>query len=663
MKVRKDKSKRWFNDALYQLKREKRRAERAYKKSPDSTNRRSIFKKAKNRYTNSLKQTRIEFFSEKLSQFKNDSRNLHNTLKELTGRKIECIIPTHNTKNVIANNMAKFYVEKIENIRCAILEDKQVEISLNNSRQHNNHSISYSLDCFKEIDSCSLKNVISGMKKKSCALDPAPTSILMSCVDILCPVYEKIVNSSIANSVFPKDLKHAIVTPILKSPTLDPESFKNYRPLSTFPFLAKIEEKVLYDQLNCYIEENKLYPESQSSYRKYHSCETALVRMSDDIQKHINNKMNVYLLLLDSSAAFDTIDQRILLYKLEKHYNIRGKALQMIASYFEDRTFSVKIKEIQSSPKKLSHGVPQGSLLGPLFYILYTKEIEWIVQKHGLSIQSYADDCQIYVSFYDDGKEKAEYALKTCLREIQVWMGRNFLKLNADKTKVKIFKHKLSLVSDISTIGETYMDSVRVLGVLFNDSIKFTDFIKQKVRTCNLHLRNFYNIKDSLNISCRILLVTNFILATIDYCNILLLGATDRDLRPLRLMINKSLRFIYGVRHTDHITPFYKKAHFLPIKQRIKFKAIMISFKIYNNRAPAYFRNDFNKFIPTSSMTLREGSGRDKFMFTIDPHENKYKRLSTLIKRQWNDLPLDLRKCSCMETFKTRLKTRLFMEW
>ena len=134
------------------------------------------------------------------------------------------------------------------------------------------------------------------MKKKSCLLDPTPTSIIVSCIDILCPVYERIINSSIANSVFPKELKHAIVTPILKSATLDPESFKNYRPVSTFPFLAKIEEKVLHDQLNHYVEENNLYPESQSSYREFHSCETALVRMSDDIQKLLYNKMTVYLL-------------------------------------------------------------------------------------------------------------------------------------------------------------------------------------------------------------------------------------------------------------------------------------------------------------------------------------------------------------------------------
>lgn len=663
IRVRKDKSKRWFNKALQQLKQEKRRAERAYKKSPHSTNLCNAFKKAKNRYTNGIKKARTEFFSNKLIQFKNDPKNLHNTLKELTGHKKECVIPTHNTKNVIADSMANFYVEKVEKIRNKIILDNQNNTLLESLNTQNNENTSYSLDCFKEVDVCSIKRIVSGMKKKSCALDPAPTSVLMSCIDILCPIYAKIVNSSIANCVFPYDLKHAIVTPVLKNPTLDPESFKNYRPVSSFPFLAKIEEKVLHEQLNCYMEENMLYPSTQSSYREYHSCETALVRMSDDIQKFLHNKINVYLLLLDSSAAFDTVDQCILLNKLEKQYNVRGKALQMISSYFQDRTFSVKINEVQSSPKKLIHGVPQGSLLGPLFYILYTKEIEVIVQKHGLRIQSYADDCQIYVSFSDERKIEAENALKSCLNEIQSWMGRNFLKLNADKTKVKIFKHKMSLVSEISTIGETCPESVRVLGVLFNDDFKFNDFIKQKVKVCNFHLRNFYNIKDSLDISSRILLVTNFILATIDYCNILLLGATDRDLRPLRLMINKSLRFIYGVRYIDHITPFYKKAHFLPIRQRIKFKASMIAFKIFNNQSPAYFKNDFTKFFPSSSMTLREGPGRDKFMFKEDSSEIKSRRLSTLIKRQWNDLALELRKCCSKETFKARLKTCMFMEF
>ena len=121
-------------------------------------------------------------------------------------------------------------------------------------------------------------------------------------------------------------------------------------------------------------------------------------------------------------------------------------------------------------------------------------------------------------------------------------------------------------------------------------------------------MRNLYNIKNSLNTKTRILLVTNLILTTIDYCNILLLGATSKDLRPLKLMINKTVRFIYDLKFRTHVSPFLKKAHFLPISKRITFKACLLGFKILNNQAPEYFLNDFPKFVPLA-YSLRPDSG------------------------------------------------------
>ena len=335
---------------------------------------------------------------------------------------------------------------------------------------------------------------------------------------------------------------------------------------------------------------------------------------------HLSERKNVALILLDSSAAFDTVDQHILLQKLERNFGIKGNALNLIKSYFKNRTFSTKINKTQSKPRRLLHGVPQGSLLGPLLYVLYTYEIENIVLQHGLSILCYADDCQIYVPFDDSRKTETEKLIAECLNHLQSWMKTNFLKLNPEKTVVKIFKHKTSLVTDF-TVNNTDLTTagpIRVLGANISNAWKFNEFIAKKTQASNFHLRNLYDIRDSLDTSTRILLVTNLILSTIDYCNILLLGATDKDLKPLRLIINKSLRFIYNLRIREHITPFYKKSHFLPIKQRISFKASLTAFKIFNNKAPNYLCNDFKKYVPTYNMTLREGSGRDRYTYDID---------------------------------------------
>ena len=175
-----------------------------------------------------------------------------------------------------------------------------------------------------------------------------------------------------------------------------------------------------------------------------------------------------------------------------------------------------------------------------------------------------------------------------------------------------------------------------------------------------MHLRNLYNIRQCLDTSTRILLVTNLILSTIDYCNLLLLGATDKTLNPLKLIINRSIRFIYDLRYDTSITPFYKKLHFLPIKQRICFKACLTGYKILHKRAPVYLREDFNTHVHNYSMYLRENVGRDHLMFSLNSNDVKGQRLTTMIQKQWNLLSLETRSCTSLTLFKTKLKTELF---
>ena len=522
-----------------------------------------------------------------------------------------------------------------------------------------------SFTTFRCITIEELKTVLQMINKKTCSLDPAPTKIIFDHMETLKCVFLQMVNTTIKYSEFPDPLKQAEVTPILKQSKLDPEELKSFRPVSSIPFASKLIERVMYTQLDEHLEENNLYAFYQSAYRKHYSCESALTKLTDDLQKINNSGDDSVLVLLDCSSAFDTVDHQILLQKLEDDYMIKDNALKLIRSYLQNRIFATKVNNVKSGTKELKYGVPQGSLLGPLFYNLYTKDIETIVQKHGLKIITYADDCQLYVSFKSENFKETEEIIKNCLQDLQIWMDAMFLKLNKEKTVIKFFRTRRSqpLDPDLKFLNLDPIDSIKSLGVYINGKTKFDDFICNKVKICNLHLRNLYNIRHCLDHSTRVILVTNLILSKIDYCNILLLGATDKSLNPLKLIINKAIRFIFNLKYNEHISEYYKKLHFLPIRQRIKFKACLTAFKIFHGISPGYLQEDFHQHSQQFPMQLRPGTGRDSLMFALNPDDKNNMRLTTKIQREWNTLSLDTRNCITLTQFKTRLKTELFDEY
>jgi len=212
------------------------------------------------------------------------------------------------------------------------------------------------------------------------------------------PFIVNLINSSLISGTVPNCLKQAIVRPLLKKPGLDTNELSNYRPVSNLPFIGKLLEKVVLSQIHNYLSQYDLYTKFQSAYRQYHSTETALLRVHNDILTSIDRKEEVILVLLDLSAALDTIDHSILLNRLETRYGIKGLALNWFKSYLEGRSQSVCVDNILSEPSELICGVPQGSVLGPVLFTLYSAPLEDIIKKHNLNLMIYADDTQLYIT-------------------------------------------------------------------------------------------------------------------------------------------------------------------------------------------------------------------------------------------------------------------------
>ena len=227
----------------------------------------------------------------------------------------------------------------------------------------------------------------------------------------------------------------ALVHPLLKKSNLDKSELKNFRPISNLTFLSKLIERAVCSQLTLFLESNDLLPHVQSAYRHGHSTETALLKVYSDLADAVDRGEVTLLGLLDLSSAFDTVDYDILLHRLKLTHGISGGALAWIQSYLTGRVKTVVVDGVESTPKLLVRGVPQGSVLGPLLFVLYTADIPNF-KSFDLSSHVYADDTQIY--FYSTPDRALEIASKVgvCFTAVKDWMSSNRLRLNPDKTEL-----------------------------------------------------------------------------------------------------------------------------------------------------------------------------------------------------------------------------------
>ena len=258
------------------------------------------------------------------------------------------------------------------------------------------------------------------------------------------PSITRLVNCSLSEGVVPEEFKKAIVTPLIKKSSLLPNDLKNYRPVSGLGFISKLVERVVASQLNDHVSLNGLENVRQSAYKLGHSTESALLSIKNDVHLAFAKVEATAVVLLDQSATFDTLLDTYhdtLLNSLSSWFGVSGVVLDWFKSYFSDRVQCIKIGSILSDAKK--YGVPQGSVLGPILFSLYTTPLSKVIENHpDISFQLYSDDTQLYVHLTHKNVASALDKLSHCLEDVKRWLSTNKLKLNPDKTKFIVFGSK-----------------------------------------------------------------------------------------------------------------------------------------------------------------------------------------------------------------------------
>ena len=350
----------WINDNIRAAKRELRRAEKTAHRTK-LTVQREIIVNQRSALKALHRAAKRDYLCHKIRHC-SSSRLLYSVTDVPMGRTTEPKLPTNIPLSDVPNAFSDFMHEKIGNIR-QVLDSCPVPASFE-------PSAGTRLYTFAPVSEDLIRKLINDAPPKCCALDPIPTALLKTCYEDLVPVITKIVNYSLLSGSVPQCFKQALVRPLLKKLSFDQNMLKNYRPVSNLSFLSKLVERVVLLQLTDHVSRNDLLERNPSAYRQNHSTETALLHFTNCLLESTDQGYVSILSLLDLSAAFDTSDHSILLERLHTTFGISGSAIQWLRSYILDRFQVVVVNSISSTPQRVDFGVPRGSVLGPLLFVL-----------------------------------------------------------------------------------------------------------------------------------------------------------------------------------------------------------------------------------------------------------------------------------------------------
>lgn len=503
---------------------------------------------------------------------------------------------------------------------------------------------------FKCVSVETLLSVVKTFKNKANKNDNITTQVLKDSMDYMGFFWTSIINNSLRTGFVPNAWKISNIIPIPKiKNTFKAEEF---RPINVLPIHEKLIECIVKNQLNEHIKNCNFLIETQSGFRERHSCETALNCVISSWKDALENGEIIISVFLDFKRAFETVDHEILLMKL-KSYGIDGVENDWFRSYMENRKQQTNFENEISNCRENTYGVPQGSVLGPLLFILYINDIQNALEN--CKINLFADDALLTYSSKD--YNSAVLKVNSDLKLIHTWLNANKLKLNINKTKFMTLSYKPVITRNVIAINDDAIEQVttfKYLGVVIDNKLTFKDHIEKIIKKVSSNVGLLYRLSPKLTKSARLTIYQSVIKPHLEYCSSVLFLCNNCDVNKLQVLQNKAMRIILKRNRRSNVCVMLKDLNWLSVKQLIVFKVMLFIYKMRSGLLPNYLctKIEYNYTIYNSrSLRNRENFRLPNLKKSASQNSVFYKGV-----KMFNLLPYNIKTAINVNQFKKLCK-------
>lgn len=650
--------KKWYTNEIEELATER---DKAYRKAlyEDTEQNWQQFKNKRNAVVKLIKIKKKEYYENKIDQNKDNPTSMWKTLKEVirgepVGAKaienIDFEILDNDTEGNIADKFNLYYIQSINDIIKSIDSNNIPSTSRKTIYVIENKG---EMDKFEIITMKQLEEIVKKLPKKKGTEEGITSDILKAVFYVIKEEFSDIINKSLSEGCFPEEWKTSTVIPIPKIGK--PKKASEYRPINMLPIYEKVLEIVIKKQIEGYLENNNIITEHQSGFRKNYSCETAIQVVIDEWKLIISERKMVGVVFMDLKRAFETIDRERLLRKMHQ-YGIKGAALEWFRSYLQNRMQQVRYNDEWSKLLSTEYGVPQGSVLGPLLFIIYINDIVKACSED-CKIKMFADDTLIYVT--GESSMEIERKMNVALNVMEEWMNANKLKMNAEKTKymiVRSIRKELKGNITVKCLDGTVIERVEVmkyLGVMIDDRLRFNDHCDYILKKIGKKISFLNRVGNYISTYTRCIIYKTIIAPHFEYCATLLVDMGETQLSRLQKAQNRAMRVILQCDRYTKIERMLQALQFMSIRQRLYYNMSIFIFKILNNMMPEQLKDRLSIVGHRTGRQTRQAEN-----IAVDFRKTKSAQKSLFFEGviMYNALPDEVKRCERLDIFKRILK-------